>query len=457
MHAQNSKPRYIIIVVADSLRPDHMGCYGYDKITTPSIDEKSKDALIFKNAFTTGDWTRPAVSSLFTGLYVFQHKVIRFELEKGSEDNEDSFEKQTMICDIVSENAVTLAESLKERGFKTLGLNNSFSIDKMFGFARGFDKYIRTTEDEFIKIFQTFFKDNKTDQLFCYIHFDSPHKPYRLPPFDCRAQEIAGQFESLNEAKIRDYPYDKIIPADCAKESGLDIYKNIGECMLDYDKKIFWVDRQFKKLWDFLEQEGALEDSLLVFLADHGEGFGEHGGMAHGNGLHEETIHIPLIIWNFKYMNSGQIDRVVSVIDLYPTILSSLNCSADHLNREFKYYGRSLLEADKIPEDRGIIVEMPNILYPQEGFTHLGVIIYRTGDKKIYLDNSEKNVSFYKIIDGYEILCQDDSEFKEEKEAFATILEKIKSAYLEYEKTMSHKEKVAQKEVEKLRALGYLQ
>lgn len=453
----NNKPKYIIIVLADALRPDHMGCYGYDKITTPFIDEQSKQALIFKNAFTAGGWTRPAVSSLFTGLYVFQHKVIRFEMKNKNGEADDNFEKQTVICDTLSENIVTLAEALKKNRFKTLGLHNNFSIDKTFGFARGFDKYIRTSEDEFIKIFKIFFKNNKTDRLFFYIHFDSPHKPYRLPPFDYRAQEIAGQFESLNAGRIEHYPYNKDIPPPYATQSGLDIYKNIGECMFDYDKKIFWVDRQFKKLWEFLKYEGALKDSLIIFLADHGEEFGEHAGMAHGNGLYDEILRIPLIIWNFKYENSRQIDRVVSVIDLYPTILSAVNCNPKYLNREFQHYGRNLLEVDKIPENRGVIAETPNILYPQEGFTHLGLITYRTKDKKIYLDNSEKNISYYKIIDCREIICKDDSEFREEKGAFVNILEKIKYAYLKYEKTMSQKQKVDQKELEKLKSLGYLQ
>lgn len=72
---KEKKPKYIIIFLAGALRADHMGCYGYDKNTTPFIDKVAKQGLIYKNAFTTGDWTHPAVASLFTGLYLFQHKT----------------------------------------------------------------------------------------------------------------------------------------------------------------------------------------------------------------------------------------------------------------------------------------------------------------------------------------------------------------------------------------------
>lgn len=436
-------------MLADSLRPDHMGCYGYDKITTPFIDEKSKQALIFENAFTTGDWTRTIIPSLFTGLYVFQHKVIRFKTIKEDDDLGGAFDEGTLIYDPLPENMVTLAEALKEYGFKTFGLHPFFFvIDSVLGFAQGFDKYIQTDQTEFVKIFKQVFKENKGDNIFFYFHFESPHGPY------INFYDVSEEFESLNMEKLKLYPYDEGIPPGYV--ASLDMYDNIGQCMLGYDKEIYWIDRQFKQLWEFLENEDALEDSLIILLSDHGEAFGEHFEMGHGKRLYDEIIHIPLVIWNFRYKNPKRIDKVVSIIDLYPTILKSVGYSMKHLNRGFKPCGRDIFKINKIPKDRGVIAEFPN-KDEQENLLDLGLITYRTKDRKIYLSNNENNISFYKIIDGKEVRCKDSGEFKQEKQDFLNLLEKIKVSYFELQRPKQQTTVIDQERSERLRSLGYLQ
>lgn len=441
----NRKPKYIIIVLADSLRPDHMGCYGYDKATTPFIDEKSKEALIFENAFTTGSWTPPVIPSLFTGLYVFQHRVSRFKTKKGDGNFEDSFKKKALIYEVLPEGMVTLAGMLKEYGFRT------FSLYNIFGFTQDFDKYIYTHDVTFIKIFKKIFKNNKNDNLFFYLHFASPHAPY------IEFHGISEEFETLNMKKIKDYPYEKNIPLPYAEEEAFNMYENIGQCMLGYDKEIFWVDRQFKQLWEFLEEEKALKNSLIIFLSDHGEEFGEHGRMHHsGYRLYDEIIHIPLIIWNFKYKKSKRIDSVVSIIDLYPTILASIGCDIKNLNSKFNFFSKNLFEINKIPKERGVIAEVPHS-DAQGNFLDIGLVTYRTKDKKIYLDENEEDLSYYKIINAQEVKCEDDGEFKKEKEAFLNILKKIKYAYFKETKPNSKKSELDQQTLEHLKSLGYLQ
>jgi len=447
LHLINNKPKYIIMVLADSLRPDHMGCYGYDKITTPFIDEKSKEALVFKSAFTTGSWTRSAIPSLFTGLYVFQHKISRFDKEETIDENKGNFKKKIFIYEALPDNILTFVEILKNYGYKCYALYNFEIIDD---FMQKFDKYINVGEDKFIKIFKKLFNDNKNENIFFYLHFISPHSPY------INFYEISEEFESLNKKNIKNYPYDIKIPFPYSEEEAFKMYKNVGECMLGYDKEIFWVDKQFKKLWNFLEEEKVLKNSLIIFLADHGEEFAEYGGMSHsGHRLFDEIIHIPLIIWSFKYKGSNHVDRVVSIIDLFPTILASIGYDINKLKKDFKYFGINLLKINRIPENRGVIAEVPRI--DAEGNFHdLGLIIYRTKNKKIYLDGDEKNMSYYKVINNKEIKCENENEFQNEKISFLNILQKVRYSYIKGIKPNIKKSTIVSRSLDRLKSLGYL-
>jgi arylsulfatase A-like enzyme len=440
LQANNKKPRYIIVIVADSLRPDHMGCYGYSRITTPFIDQKSKEALVFDNAFSTGSNTKAAISSLFCGLYVFQHKVANFGRAG------DFF-----ICDSLPDNILTVTEALKNNGVKTFGLYSLGILDSEYGHAQGFDEYIKIDEKEFLGILKEKLKNNKNDRLFFYLHFESPHVPY------APSAEIIQEFDILNNENLKGYPYDKKMPLSNAQTKDYKAHQNVGQCMLAYDREIFWIDKQFKEIWEFLEEEKVLQDSLLIFLADHGEEFLEHGRMGHGGPrLFDEIIRIPLIIWNLKQAEPKRIDRAVSIIDLYPTILVSVGCNMKNFKNNFRLYGKDLFKTDKIPPDRGVIAEFPDENADGE-FLNLGKIIFRTKDKKIYLDNDFGNMAYYKITDNREMKQEDDREFAKEKKGFLAMLSRIKYAYSKERRPMAKKSKYDGKELEHLKSLGYLQ
>ncbi|MFC2062024.1 sulfatase, partial [Elusimicrobiota bacterium] len=275
-------PKYIIILVPDSLRPDHMSCYGYDKLTTPFIDSKVKNGLLFKNAYSSGNWTTPAISSLFTGLYSFQHKTSEVWIPPYVKDNK-------IISDILPDQLLTLAEVLKEYGYQNYCLYNNYSIHSAFGFDQGFDNYIDINDMLIVKTFINIFNHHPGKKFF-YIHFTSPHSPYT--ELD---NSIAREFENINSNILSKYPFKKRVILPTKNQPYGKTNKNLGDFLLGYDKEIYWIDRQFKQIWEFLENKDALDDSLIILLADHGEQFMEHGKMGHVDGnLWEEVIHIPL-------------------------------------------------------------------------------------------------------------------------------------------------------------------
>ncbi len=443
-------PKYIIIMLADSLRYDHLGCYGYDKITTPFIDKKSKQGIIFENAFTSGSWTITAVASLFSGLYPFQHKTNNIYKDVYKDWNA-LFKSGEIFADVLSPNILTLAEALKKKGYKTFGLYAFPSIGKRLLFGQGFDIYMYREEydDSEFSEFRKIFEEHKDNKIFFYIHYTSPHAPYIN--FD---EEISRDFENNNKNKIKDYPFKQKIPTPCKSHHWeIALHKNIGDCLLGYDKEIYGIDQQFKKLWEFLEKNGYLNNTFLIFLADHGQCFGEHGDMFHGEVQYEETIHIPLIIWDFSSRRSGRVSKVVSIIDIMPTVLERLGIRL-RKNQGYAYYGKNILNDKNLSESRGIIAERPSKEW-KNNLRDLGSIVYRTANKKIFLKTTEENMSYYMINENKEIELKDDSRFKDEKEAFIAILTRIKESYNKKD-TIGKTTQIDEEAVKKLKSLGYL-
>lgn len=440
------KPKYIIIMLVDSLRYDHLGCYGYDKITTPFIDEKVKEGIIFENAFTSGGWTMTAVASLFSGLYPFQHKTTRIY-----KDWSEVFQSEEIYADMLSPDILTLAEVLKKKGYKTFGLYPFPSIDKRFLFDQGFDMYTEYNkkDDSRLLELEKIFEEHKDKKIFFYIHFASPHAPYT--DFD---KKVSRNFENINKNKIKDYPFAQEIPTRWKSRQEIAIHKNVGDCLLGYDKEIYGIDQRFKELWEFLEKNGYMKSTFLIFSADHGQCFGERGEMFHGNIRYEEITHIPLIIWDFSSRRSGRVSKVVSIIDIMPTILERLGIKLKE-NPGCAYYGKNILNDKNLSESRGIIAEDPN-KDGRDNFRGLGLVVYRTANKKILVANTEEDISYYVFNGNKEIEVKDDSGFKDEKEAFKVMLTRIKESH--YKKDTTGKTgQLDEEAVIKLKSLGYLQ
>lgn len=293
----------VIVYLVDTLRADHLGLYGYDRPTSPRLDAFGADSTVFDLAFTQSGWTRTSVASIFTGLLPTAHGV------NGRDDALDPA-------------AVTLAGVLRDHGYTTVGWTTNGNVSDQFGFRIGFDRYShlrerRTPEIHVLahELGDEFFAwlDGRDDSqpFFAYLHASDPHDPYApLPEFRSRfpSPRTTGvvQPRAVAEAKAQDPTLtDEILRADLVAL---------------YDAEVAQNDDAFGALLDGLRERGIYDDTIVVFLADHGEEFLDHGRWAHGKTLYREMIRTPLVI-RIPGAPAGRTRQLAQHVDLLPTLV----------------------------------------------------------------------------------------------------------------------------------------
>ena len=308
------KGQSVILIVVDTLRPDHLGCYGYSRNTSPNIDQFAADSLLFENCFAHAPSTSASVASILSGFLPHETKV----------SNKTVMSKQLR----------TLPVMLRPHGYKTAAVVSNYVFREIRGWDNGFDKYdaemkdhelnrkniierrAEHTTDRAIKVLKKFRKDN----LFMWIHYQDPHGPYTPPA------AFAKLFKSTN-LKPRLLKLNNI----SSGRRGIAKYQKLGDnrdfhhYVSQYDGEIRYADEHLKRLFDTLKRLELYSDSIIIFTADHGEGMGEHDYyFAHGEYLYNTLTHVPLII-KFPAGPAGTKKDVVEHIDIVPTILKALN------------------------------------------------------------------------------------------------------------------------------------
>lgn len=312
----------IILISVDTLRADHLGCYGYKKNTSPHIDKFSKESILFKQNIAHAPTTLPSHASIFTSLIPSHHGSFHTPL---------------------SEDVLTMAEILKLQGYKTVSFNDGGYVSAKFGFDQGFDLY-----DSFLKAPQGTFKnrvnkairwikENHPDKFFLFLHTYEVHHPYTPK------EKYLTLFED---------DYSGNLPSDIS----VDLLRDINEKKLaihqedkshiinTYDAEIRSMDESFSELLNFLKEYNLYDTTLIIFTSDHGEEFGEHGLMSwHGVTLFDEVLHIPLII---KFPNSTFSNTIVrqqvGSIDILPTLLDVIGIETSDI-----FEGSSLVDSIK--------------------------------------------------------------------------------------------------------------
>lgn len=312
----------VLLFLMDTLRADHVGCYGYPRDTTPNIDELSKSAILFENCISPGPLTQLIMPSLLTSRYITFTARKKYEYVNS---------------------LVRLQEILKLNGYQTscfVGFNWAYQL---IGLDKGFD-YFFTRYGLFYEFFlpkgyitlrNAFTKDkdawefsfdtmedklfswlgeNKENKFFTYVHVTDIHAPYRTPStYKKRFYSGTEKEEHLLteewRVKQNNFPPEKI--------------KHIIDI---YDDSIRSTDFFVRKLIDKLKELGIFDKTLLIFISDHGESFLEHGYSNHGRSLFEEEIRVPLIIRYPKSLKQNErIPDIVSLLDIMPTTLDLLN------------------------------------------------------------------------------------------------------------------------------------
>lgn len=297
----------VFVISADTLRYDHVGVYNLKKKCTPSIDTFSRDAVIFRNAYSTSSWTLPAHVSLFTGLFAHAHAVNLTENKKNGKMG------------------TTLFEPLQKK-FITVGFSGNLFLSHYFGFSRGFDYYSEAGHDTsnrnaskflFEKTMKYISDDEYNAPLLFFLH------TYQIHSLFYPGKEVVKKFYEKEDLKYEcfdimeftKYGKEQFIKGVPEKEK--------NEIIKMYDAGIRTFDYRFGKFIKFLKTKKLYDRSLIILFSDHGEEFGEHGGWAHGHSLYNELIKIPLIVKFPGNKQAGlEVNHVVSIVDIMPTVLA---------------------------------------------------------------------------------------------------------------------------------------
>jgi arylsulfatase A-like enzyme len=290
----------IILISADALRPDHLGCYGYGRNTSPNIDQLARDSVLFENAVSQASWTLPSVSSLFTSLYPSFCGVHTWNTRLPSSE-------------------ITLPRILRRNGYTTAACINNPLLIPAYGLSQGFDlyDYLDSNMEEQLETVSRWLEVMKNQSFFLYVHLLSPHTPYEAPDPFCRAfgqpehPKLGTTTSAINELE----------------RSGRKLTKSdLDYLIAQYDGSILYLDDFIKRLLDRLKHLDLYDTSLVILFSDHGEQFQEHGHLTHCHSLYQEEIRIPLIMKppSGSGLKALRIPGLVRSIDLLPTILDFL-------------------------------------------------------------------------------------------------------------------------------------
>jgi arylsulfatase A-like enzyme len=298
----------IVIIAIDSLRADHLGCYGYPKATSPAIDALAAESIVFDSAFASGIPTMPSFTTLYTGLHPYRHGIVAHVGKRR-----------------LSEKILLLPQMAKQRGYVTAACDNLVVQGEGSGswFARGYDYYsgfvYKPFSDQSSKLTDRalgFIQEYADRALFLFLHYWDPHSPYGpLPPYDTMHYEPGSGPVDMTEVRhIHPQYYDAFLGD--MKLRRPDDYAYV---IAQYDGEISQVDVEVGRIVGALKTQGLWDNTILVLMSDHGECFGEGELYFDHHGLYDAVIRIGLVL-RVPSKVTRRVDALVSTEDILPTL-----------------------------------------------------------------------------------------------------------------------------------------
>lgn len=338
---QPTRPHLIMISI-DTLRADHLACYGYERPTSPVLDALAEQSLLFEHYLAASPSTGPAHMTMFTGVLPRVHGIFNGRPA------------------LLSPRLPYLPHMLQEQGWNTVAFTDGGIVTEAYGFDRGYDVFESRYEpfEDKLASLQAWLQDAPDEPTFLFVHTYGVHAPY-LPPdghdlftdehFDGALRGIVTTLGGLRasggltdlEKTLKRF-WSGIDRSDFSPED-IEYLKGL------YDGCIHGIDAGLGRLFDDLDAKGWLDDAWLIVTSDHGEAFGEHGGFSHRQ-LHQEELWVPLLVRPPGGAAARRVQARVSALDLLPTLMELLE-----LHGHPALQGRSLLPFDELGEDRRVL------------------------------------------------------------------------------------------------------
>ena len=378
----------VVLITVDCLRADHMSCYGYKRKTTPFIDKIARKGMFFKNAFANGPNTRHSVPSFLTSTYplLFTQEAKTGKFHEGRK---------------------SVADFLKEDGYMTGAVHSNPYISKFYGYDRGFDYFndflLGQVEDEIerskiskalheaVKGFKAVFMkklphedgerinieafkwiEKANEPFFLWLHYMDVHMPY-IPPNEYLEEIGVKKYSHVKKVWLGK-KIDDVKLREKIRDDEIEDYINL------YDGCIRYVDRTIKEL--ILKLEKNYSDTIFIITADHGEEFREHGDLGHSEKLYDELLHIPLLFYG-KGVKKQSIDKIISLINLVPTIFYFLDMKKKDMKKNAWLQGKNVFESDDF--------------FIAEAWKDERITAYRDREWKLIVKGKEKEL--YNVIE----------------------------------------------------------
>jgi len=366
----------VIFLTLDALRKDVLGCYGNKDELTPFIDSLQNKCIKFTNAQSTGPYTQASFPGILTSSYY---------LEYGRQKK--CSPKRTLV-----------SEMLNKSGITTAGFHSNPYLCNYFGWNRGWDIFYDSMQDEvsdkipYIKgdginhkvdqWLSSYTKRDNYHPFFLWTHYMDVHEPY-IP-----AREYLNKVDpsiNLSEDEMLNLFKEVILKRDVSDKKVVKLLKKL------YDAGVRETDDYVKDFFKILEKHGVLKDSVVIITTDHGDEFGEHDGLSHDGKMYSELISSPLLIYRYNRTHGEVYDKLVSNIDIPPTILYLFG-----LEPLKAFIGHSLLPLENYPQ-KGIFGEAIGKTGSHEKETDKPIYFYQENDLKIIYREANQSWEMYNL------------------------------------------------------------
>jgi arylsulfatase A-like enzyme len=450
----------VIIYLVDTLRADSLGVYRSGRSTSPTLDALAADSVVFEQAYSPAPWTLPSVTSIITSTFSCEHGM---EVPTAKLSPEIS----------------TLAERMRKASYRT----GAYYANPIIGLAdsgldRGYEAFVLEEDDpvgrnNFSAHARDFFAAVQGEPFFLYLHTIEPHGIQHVPD---RFIDLFGRVDPGVKRKIYDalqgmnFHYRDDFRSDrplgttdntsdqLKTRSELEALKPDFEVL--YSASVRWADANVARTINEIKQAGLWDKALFIFLSDHGEELGDHGGWFHGQSVYEELVHVPLIMHfpGGKYAGK-RITSPVSLVDIMPTVLDFVGSLDDCEGCR----GQSLLPLLSDNTDRSLEQSViPSMRLNQQGYFKPSAdargninVVLRQGAWKTIWNAEVENAELYNLEeDEFETTNVRDQNEQLSAQHAAAGKEWLENCFTNAQRVDESNE-LDEETKEKLRALGY--